>query len=157
MGLAVAMALLGIVAALAGRVAVTALWLRYAVAIIPLLMGLHVLGWVRLPLPSFSISESKLKMTGAFGVGFVLSLVIVPCSTPVLAAVLSYAALKGNISFGALLLFAYGLGAGIPPLFAASASSRFAEWLDLRGFRKWVNGATGAMLLGLGFYLLWIA
>jgi cytochrome c biogenesis protein CcdA len=155
--MAVAMALLGTVAALAGRVAVMAPWLRYAVAIIPLLMALHMLGWVRLPLPSFSMSESKLKMTGAFGVGLALSLVIVPCSTPVLAAVLSYAALKGNISFGALLLFAYGLGAGIPPLFAASASTRFAEWLDLRGFRKWVNGTTAAMLLALGFYLLWIA
>ena len=156
-GMAVAMALLGIAAALAGRVASTGHWLRYAVAIVPLVMGLHVLGWIRLPLPEFSTSESKLKATSAFGVGFLLSLVIAPCGTPVLASVLSFAALKGNTYFGALLLFVYGLGAGIPLLIAASASSRLAQWLDLRGYRRWVDRGTGALLLALGFYLLWVA
>lgn len=157
LGMAVAMALLGIAAALAGRVATTGDWFRYAVAIIPLLMGMHVLGWVRLPMPSFSVNESKFQATGAFGVGFLLSLVIAPCGTPILAAVLSYAAVKGNTIFGAMLLFSYGLGAGIPLLIAASASGRIAKWLDLRGYRIWVDRATGALLLGLGFYLLWIA
>ena len=156
-GMAVAMALLGIAAALAGRVVSTGHWLRYAVAIIPLLMGLHILGWLRLPLPSFSTSESNLKATSAFGVGFLLSLVIAPCGTPVLAAVLSFAALKGNTYFGALLLFVYGLGAGIPLLIAASASSRLAQWLDLGGYRRWVDRGTGALLLALGFYLVWVA
>lgn len=156
-GMAVAMALLGVVAALAGRVATTGHWLRYAVAIVPLVMGLHVLGWIRLPFPEFSTRDSKLNATSAFGVGFLLSLVIAPCGTPVLASVLSFAALKGNIYFGALLLFVYGFGAGIPLLIAASASSRFAQWLDFRGYRRWVDGVTGALLLGLGFYLLWIA
>lgn len=156
-GMAVAMSLLGIAAALAGRVASTAHWLRYAVAIIPLVMGLHALGWLRLPLPSFSTSESKLKATSAFGVGFLLSLVIAPCGTPILASVLSFAALKENTYFGALLLFVYGLGAGIPLLVAATASSRLGQWLDLRGYQRWVDSATGTLLLGLGFYLLWIA
>lgn len=157
LGMAVAMALLGIVAALVGRITAAGDWLRYVVAIIPLLMGMHILGWVRLPIPSFSIKESRFQATGAFGVGFLLSLVIAPCGTPILAAVLSYAAVKGNTIFGAILLFAYGLGAGIPLLIAASASGRIAGWLDLRGYRKWVDRATGALLLGLGFYLLWIA
>lgn len=156
-GMAVAMSLLGIAAALMGRVASTGHWLRYAVAIIPLVMGLHVLGWLRLPLPSFTTSESTLKATSAFGVGFLLSLVIAPCGTPVLASVLSFAALKGNTYFGALLLFVYGLGAGVPLLIAASASSRLAQWLDLRGYRRWVDRGTGALLLALGFYLLWVA
>lgn len=157
LGMAVAMSLLGIAAALVGRITTTGDWLRYVVAIIPLLMGMHILGWVRLPLPSFSIQESRFQAMGAFGIGFLLSLVIAPCGTPILAAVLSFAALKGNTIFGAILLFAYGLGAGIPLLIAASASHRVAGWLDLRGYRKWVDRATGALLLGLGFYLLWLA
>lgn len=156
-GMAIAMSLLGIVAALAGRITSAGHLLRYAVAIIPLVMGMQVLGWVHLPMPAFAMSESKLKVTGAFGCGFLLSLVIAPCGTPVLASVLSFAALKGNTYFGALLLFAYGVGAGIPLLVAASISSHFAHRLDLRGYRKWVDRATGTLLLGLGFYLLWIA
>jgi cytochrome c biogenesis protein CcdA len=75
----------------------------------------------------------------------------------VLASVLAYAALKGKLYFGALLLFAYGLGAGIPLLVAASVSGQFAHRLDLSGYRQWVDRATGSLLLALGFYLLWVA
>lgn len=157
LGMAVAMSLLGIVASLLGRVTTAGNWLQYLVAVIPLLMGLHILGWIRIPMPSLSFKGSRVQATGAFGVGFLLSLVIAPCGTPILAAVLSYAAIKGNTIYGAVLLFAYGLGAGIPLLVAAGASGRIAQWLDTRGYRVWVDRATGALLLGLGFYLLWIA
>lgn len=120
-------------------------------------MGMQVLGWVHLPLTPFSTENSQLKVASAFGCGFLLSLVIAPCGTPVLASVLSYAAFKGNAYYGALLLFVYGLGAGIPLLAAASVSTRFAQRLDLRGYRLWVDRTTGALLLGLGLYLLWVA
>lgn len=157
-GMALATSVLGVGAALAGRLTSGGgTLLRYAVAIVPLVMGMRVLGWVRLPLPTFSIEESRLKTASAFGCGFLLALVIAPCGTPVLASVLSYAALTGNIYFGALLLFAYGFGAGIPLLIAAGVSSRIAQRLDVHGFREWVDRVTGALLLGLGFYLLWIA
>ena len=157
-GMAMAMSVLGVGVALAGRITSDGgSFLRYAVAIVPLLMGMQVLGWIRLPLPTFSMTQSKLRVASAFGCGFLLSLVIAPCGTPVLASVLSYAAFKGNAYYGALLLFVYGLGAGIPLLAAATISSRFARRLDLRGYRYWVDHATGALLLGLGFYLLWRA
>lgn len=157
LGMALAMALLGIVVAVVGRFTSGGSLLRYVVAIIPLVMGMQVLGWIHLPLQSFSMSESKRRVASALGCGFLLSLVIAPCGTPVLASVLSYAALKGNTYFGALLLFVYGLGAGIPLLVAASLSSRFAQRLDLHGYRPWVDRITGAFLLALGFYLLWVA
>ena len=157
-GMAMAMSALGIGVALAGRITSGGgSFLRYAVAIVPLLMGMQVLGWIRLPLPTFSMTQSKLRVASAFGCGFLLSLVIAPCGTPVLASVLSYAAFKGNAYYGALLLFVYGLGAGIPLHAAATISSRFAQRLDLRGYQHWVDRATGALLLGLGFYLLWRA
>ena len=158
LGMAIAMSVLGIGAALAGRVTSGGgRVIKYIVAIVPLVMGMRVLGWLRLPLPSFSIASSRLKVGSAFGCGFLLSLIIAPCGTPVLAAVLSYAAFKGNLYYGALLLFVYGMGAGIPILVAATISSRFAERLDLRGYRPWVDRATGVLLLALGFYLLWLA
>lgn len=157
-GMAMAMSVLGIGVALAGRITSGGgSFLRYAVAIVPLLMGMQVLGWIRLPFPTFSMTQSKLGVASAFGCGFLLSLVIAPCGTPVLASVLSYAAFKENAYYGALLLFVYGLGAGIPLIAAASISSRFAQRLDLRGYRYWVDRATGTLLLGLGFYLLWRA
>jgi cytochrome c-type biogenesis protein len=157
-GMAMAMSLIGLLAALAGRITASGgSVLRYAVAIVPLVMGMQLLGWVHLPLANFSMKSSGVKIASAFGCGFLLSLVIAPCGTPVLASVLSYAAFKGNPFYGALLLFVYGLGAGIPLLVAASVSSRFTQRLDLRGYRRWVDQGTGALLLALGFYLLWVA
>jgi cytochrome c-type biogenesis protein len=157
-GMAMAMSVLRVGVALAGRITTGGgSILSYAVAIVPLVMGMQVLGWIHLPFPTFSMTKSKLRVGSAFGCGFVLSLVIAPCGTPVLASVLSYAAFKGNVYYGALLLFAYGSGAGIPLLAAASLGSRFAQRLDLRGYRPWVDRVTGALLLALGFYLLWVA
>ena len=50
-GMAAATTVLGIIAALAGRVVGQfGSGVRYAVAAVPLIMGLHLLGWIRLPI-----------------------------------------------------------------------------------------------------------
>lgn len=157
-GMAAATALLGIVAALAGQ-ALTGLggWITYAVALVPLLMGLHLLGWLRLPLPSSGVNVRVRGVGGAFIAGLLLSLVLAPCGTPLLASVLSFAAYKKSIAYGAALLFVYGVGAGVPVLLVGTAASGLAQRLDARGWRPWVDRATGVGLLLVGFYLLWTA
>ena len=128
-------------------------WPRYVVALIPLAIGAHALGWIRLPAPSIN-AGSRRGVLGAFIAGLLFSLVLAPCGTPVLASVLSYAALKGSAAYGGLLLFAYGLGAGVPILIAGTAVARLAGWLDAAGARRWVDCGTGALAIGVGFYLL---
>jgi cytochrome c-type biogenesis protein len=49
MGVAFAVAALGALAAYLGRVAVMASPVRYAIALLPILMGVYYFGWVRLP------------------------------------------------------------------------------------------------------------
>lgn len=156
-GLAVATSALGVVAALAGRLTTVDRSFRYIIAFIPLAMGVHLLGLMRLPLPNVEAGASRRQIGSAFGTGFLFSLVIGPCSTPIFASALSYAASKQNAVYGATLLFVYGLGAGIPVLFAGAAIGRIAQRLECAGFGTWINRAVGASLLLLGFYLLWIA
>ncbi|WP_290997284.1 cytochrome c biogenesis protein CcdA [Hyphomicrobium sp.] len=56
--------------------------------------------------PALGAAEgARLRAGGAFGTGFLLSPVLGPCGTPILAAVLSYAAYQGQMLYGALLLF----------------------------------------------------
>ena len=62
-GLGVATASLGVLAALAGRV-MSGLggWPSYLVALVPIVMGLHLLGWIRLPLPALRTPFSAMEM-----------------------------------------------------------------------------------------------
>lgn len=156
LGIAVAMALLGIAVSFAGRITGLGSAGRYLVAIVPLVMGLNLLGWIHLPLDR--LSRLPVRAGGsAFGMGFLLSLVIGPCGTPLLASVLSYAAYQGQMFYGAILLFLYGLGVGTPLLLAGTAANGLARRLDGAGWKVWIDRATGIILLALGFYLLWIA
>ena len=157
-GVAAATALLGVLAALAGR-ALTSLagWASYLIALVPLVMGLHLLGWVKVPLPTLAAKSKATGVAGSFASGLLLSLVLAPCGTPILASVLSFAAYKQSIAYGGALLFAYGLGVGLPILVLGAAAGNLALRLDGLGWRAWVDRGAGAALLALGFYLLWTA
>lgn len=155
LGVSLATMALGVGAALLGSILTNASgWGAYTIAAVPLLMGMHVLGWIRLPLPQSAVVGRGSGFLGAFLVGMALWAVIVPCGTPVLAAMLSYAAYEGSVAYGALLLLVYGLGAGLPVLVIGTALGDFSTRLDARGWGRWVNGATGGVLLALGLYLV---
>lgn len=158
LGLAVATSVLGVGAAVAGLV-LTGVggWLAYAIAAVPLLMGLHLLGWIQLPMPRASAIHMRRGFFGSFAAALLVWAVIAPCGTPVLAATLSYAAHEGSPLYGAGLLFLYGLGAGLPVMLLGTLVGDVARRLDRQGWRIWVDRATGVALLGFGLYLVWIA
>lgn len=156
-GLAVATSLLGVFAALAGRtMASLGGWWAYLVAAVPLVAGAHFLGCLTLPVRK-SVAARRPGVWGAFAAGLLLSLVIGPCGTPLLAAILSLAAWQGNIAFGAALLFVYGLGAGLPILILGASAARLATRLDRSGLRPWVDRATGCLLVAMGLFIIWRA
>lgn len=101
LGAASATSVLGLFAALAGRVmGQLGTPARYVIAAIPIVMGLHLVGVLRLPFSSVSSRLIPSNLLGPFGCGFLVSVAITPCSTPVLAAVLSYVAYKGSALYG---------------------------------------------------------
>ena len=155
LGVAISIALLGSLAAYMGHIAVIAAPIKYAIAFLPILMGVHVLGWIRLPL--MKPKAFRQGFSGAFGTGVLLSLVIGPCGTPVLASVLSYAAYKQSFLFGGILLFAYGIGDGLPLVLVGTAAGGVLKRLDCSRFGSWINPIVGSLLILLGFYLLWRA
>ena len=154
LGGALAMSVLGALAAWAGR-AVTGLggWALYAIALVPLLIGLHLLGWLRLPMPTGE-QVPRVGVVGAFVVGLLISMVLAPCGTPFLASALSYAAYQGSAPYGTLLLFLYGLGAGLPVLSVGTAAGVMAARLRDAAWRSWIDRLAGVLFLGLAFYLL---
>jgi cytochrome c biogenesis protein CcdA len=154
-GLSFTTAVLGVGAALAGTVLTGATgWTAYAIAAVPILMGLHVLGWLRLPMPHVVDLKRRGGLAGAFISGVAIWAVIVPCGTPVLAAMLSYTALDGSVVYSALLLFVYGFGAGLPVLLLGAAVVGLARRLEASGWRRRVEQATGGVLVAFGLYLV---
>lgn len=157
LGLATATALLGLVVVLVGGIfgAVNPL-VRYALALIPIVMGLHLLGIINIKAPGLQKWRPVRAGTlGAFLTGLLFSLVILPCATPILASILSYATGRGNALYGSSLLFTYGAGIGAP-LFVLGSSIGLVS--SLRPVAHWwsvVNRLSGVLLIGLGFYLLW--
>lgn len=154
LGVAVATTILGVVAAAAGH-RLTALggWASYLVACIPLIAGAHFLGLIELRAPRLPVVGSRTG--GAFAAGLVLSLVIAPCGTALLASILSYAAFRGSIVYGGLVLFMYGVGLSLPILVLGFSTTRLAARLDRSGLRVVIDRVTGVVLVGFGLYLLW--
>jgi len=153
LGIAIAIAALGAIAAYVGRIAEIGTPVKYAIAAIPIFMGLYRLGWVKLP--AFSPKPFQPGVGGAFGTGLLLSLIIGPCGTPVLASVLSYAAYKQSFVYGGLLLFLYGLGTGLPLVLVGTAAGGILKRFDCSRFGRLIDPMLGSSLLLLGFYLLW--
>jgi cytochrome c-type biogenesis protein len=157
-GIAAATTVLGVIAALAGRVVgQLGSGFRYAIAAIPLIMGLHLLGWLRLPIGTLPQRAIRNGLMGAFGAGFLVSLALTPCGTPVLASVLSYVAYKASVVYGAILLFLYGIGSGVPVVLVGTTAGQITAKLERAGYGLWTERISGTALLALGLFLLWRA
>jgi len=122
------------------------------------LMGLVLLGVIRGPL------ARERRLIGRVGrIGGPLRPVVVgvafgaawsPCVGPLLGAALTVAAGSGDAGRGAILLFAYALGIGVPFLVASlglASSPRLAERLRRVGPR--VERVAGGLLVVLGVLL----
>ena len=156
LGTATATTALGVAAALAGSMmSGVGGWMRYLIAIVPIVMGVQALGLIRLPFPRTPAARERRGVIGAFVTGLLLSLVMSPCGTPALGAILSYAAYKGNAAYGAVLLFAYGLGNGIPLLAVGLTAGGLVTRLRNATWLEWIERASGGVFVALGAYLLW--
>jgi cytochrome c biogenesis protein CcdA len=156
LGIALATTTLGVAAAFAGRVFQNATGIvAYVAALVPLAMGLHLLGVVKL-VPG-SIEVPRTGRIGLFLGGFALALVLAPCATPILAAVLSFAAFSGAPAFGGLLLFTYGLGLALPIVGVGAGAGTLVTRLARSMKPRVLNRIIGALLIVASLYLVWRA
>lgn len=129
----------------------------YAVAAVPLLIGLHLMGWPRLPIGTPPDRVIRSRWFGTLGAGFLLSLALTPCGTPVLSSVLAYVAYKGSIWRGAFLLFAYGVVAGLPVILVGTTANRLKGEVESVAYGLWAEQITASATIFLGLFLLWRA
>ncbi len=138
--------------------------LLLVLALVPLFMGLYQLGLLPLHLPLWhsdrlhSFANNKLThRLSAFGAGVIFSLAIAPCTTPILLGILSLVAMQNDLAYGGLLMFCYGLGAGLPLLLIGHGLHRMQGVLASPRRQRWLRRISGSLLLGISVYIVWIA
>ncbi|YAF95809.1 MAG: cytochrome c biogenesis CcdA family protein [Nodularia sp. CChRGM 3473] len=108
LGAVTILSLFGLVSSFAGAVMVEYRgYINIVVGLIMAVMGLWLMGVVKLPLPQMNVN---LPQAGPYGVGLTFALVSSPCASPVLFAVLAAAAATGSQALGTLTMVSYALG-----------------------------------------------
>ena len=119
LGLSVVLTVIGIACALTGRVFMSIggpYWILIIASLL-LVMGLNLIGILDLTLPVIVKKMPKSKGQSLFLypfiVGALFALAATPCSTPILAGIMSFATLSQNMFYAALMLFLFALGQGL--------------------------------------------
>lgn len=123
------------------------------------LMGLHFAGLLRIGLlyreARWQVERRPVSMLGAYGVGLAFAFGWSPCVGPVLAGILTVAAAQQGAGEGALLLFVYAMGIGIPFLLAAAFANAFLGFTKrVRPHLRKVELAIGALLIATGVLVM---
>ena len=158
-GIVGALVLLGSLSGLLGRIygQVPAL-VPTLVAVLAVLMGLNLLGLLRIPLPAGPDPNSWRNNVPAplapVAAGLAFGLAASPCTTPVLAVLLGWIAQSGQPMVGVLLLSCFGLGQVLPLLVAGTFAAAVPKLLALRPIGRWVPPISGVVLLTSGMLSL---
>jgi cytochrome c-type biogenesis protein len=159
-GLALVMSILGAAAALMGTLfgQVGTSW-YFVVALILMVMGLHLAGVINLKLPAASqkFLPQRTGLLGALILGMLFGLVLSPCASPVLAVILTLAAVQGKVVYGSSLLFAYAIGQGTLVILAGTFTGVINNFLQSRGTKVGavLQQAAGCLIFFAGAYIFW--
>lgn len=154
-GIVTALVLLGLASGLMGRLyGRLPSQIPLLVAVVAVLMGLNLLGLLRLPLPSGPDPELWRRRVPAplapVAAGLAFGLAATPCTTPVLAVLLAWMAQNGRPLVGMALLTSFGAGQVLPLLLAGTAAASLPRLLQLRRLGSWVPPLSGVVLLTTG-------
>jgi len=160
LGLAFTNSMLGLWAALSGRIVGSAL--QHPVVLV-FMAGLFVfLGLSSFGLWEFRVPASMTRAVsksygGYFGtlfMGLTLGIVAAPCLGPFILGLLTYVGQKGDPFFGFLCFFILSLGLGLP-LAVLALFSGAVDRLPMSGdWMLWVRKLMGWVLLGMAAYMI---
>jgi len=160
LGMATIYTTLGIIASLTGKF----LWSFFInpvtfifLAAVLFFLGISTLADITINIPFFSFNYEASKNKNLFSIfilGMVSSLGLIPCSFPVLGAILSLISLKQNILYGGSALFLFSLGFGTILIILGTFATLIKK-LPKQGF--WlmaIKKIVGVTLIIMGVYFL---
>src|SRR5690606_7416057 len=96
-------------------------------------------------------------LLGSFLLGLPFGLMSSPCTTPAAAAVLAFAAAKGSLAAGALLLGVFAFGLSLPLLLAGTFTGWIKNVEKLAAWSDMIRKISGYIMISVALYFLWAA
>ncbi|WP_320676163.1 cytochrome c biogenesis CcdA family protein [Prochlorococcus sp. MIT 1300] len=129
------------------------------VAVLAVVMGLNLLGLIKIPLPigpdpSSSVLKRIPPAIAPVAAGLTFGLASSPCTTPVLAVLLGWISQSENPILGMIMLACFGIGQVIPLLLAGTAAAVLPGLLALKPIGSWIPPISGALFLSIGLLSL---
>ncbi len=162
LGTSTTFALLGIAVSLVGGIfGASRSLLNYIAAAVSIAVGLKMINVIDFSLPNLGSRILHNPRHHGLGAAFLLGLTIglagSQCGTPVLFAILSLVMSKGHMLFGAILLFIYGLGRGVPVIIAGTFTGVAKGFPSLARWAELFEKIAGFVLILVGLYFIWTA
>lgn len=152
-GTAIVFTIIGIICALTGHVfiSIAGNYFLLIIAGILMIMGLNLMGLLELQIPSFINKVPQSKGNSIFLypmlLGATFALAGTPCSTPILAGIMSLASVSSNLIMAILMLFLFSIGQGIILVIAGIFTSIIKQFGKVIEFSEILLKISGAILV----------
>ncbi len=159
LGLFIAIALVGVVCALLGRILgdVGPYW-SLLIGIILIWVALDMLGVVKCSMPGAKMENLKVKGgLGAFILGLAYGILSGSCTFGFIAPILAIITIQGEIATGIILITLFGIGHCIPIAIAGSSTATLKKILTNDRFGQgaiWFRKGAGMIIGCLAFYFI---
>lgn len=160
-GTAIVFTLIGIACALTGNVFASSLggYFTIIMASLLLVMGLKLLDILEIEAPTIIKSMPQNTTNSVFLypilLGITFALAGTPCSTPILASIMAFAAMGKNLSMAIIMLFLFALGQGLILIVAGLFTSSIKNMRLISKYAEWVLKFSGILLILVSVYLYW--
>ncbi|MGA7617568.1 MAG: cytochrome c biogenesis protein CcdA [Thermoanaerobaculia bacterium] len=159
LGLAATYSLLGVFAALSGKM--FGIWLQSPAvliffALLMLVLSASMFGLYEIRVPQFITRQATARAgyAGAVTMGLLAGIVAAPCVGPFVISMITVVGQKGEPFFGFLLFFVLALGLGLPYLLLGIFSSSLRSMPRSGVWLVHVERALGFILIAMAFYFL---
>ncbi len=161
LGLAVVLTIIGIICALTGNVFASfggSYWILFLASLI-LIFGLNLLDLIELNLSPIVKRIPKGNSTSLFIYPFIVGALFAfaasPCSTPILAGIMSFATLTNNIILAGLMLLCFSIGQGVVVILAGVFTSFLKGIRNFSSVSEILMKISGVLLI-IGAILIYI-
>ena len=161
LGLGFVLTIIGIICAYTGRVfsAFGGAYFIIFLASLIFVLGLNLLGIVNINFSPIIKKIPKNNKAGLFLYPFIIGMIFAlsssPCSTPILAGIMSFAVLSKNLILAALMLFLFSIGQGVIIILAGIFTSFLKGVKNIVNISEILMKISGILLI-LGAFIIYI-
>lgn len=160
-GSAIVFSIIGIICALTGKVfsSIGGDYFILIIASLLLVLGLNLVGLLELNFPvlinKIPQNTNNSKYLYPMILGAVFAIAGTPCSTPILAGIMSFAAVTKSLILSVLMLFSFAIGQGIILLIAGIFTNIIKKFGDVASVSGIVLKLSGILLVIASLYMFY--